>query len=219
MGIWLTAAASWAQQSYTIQAGVGYGSYLMEDVRRLHNDFDASAPVAMKRTDNLGPSPYYDVQFRFGSREKYFFGLAYRNISSGIRSVYEDYSGSLELRQEVSAQCFGLLAGTALVSKSHWWINGGLELYATWEQYELHAIEQYGGMPVNEVHNNFKNQSFFANLFIEGTYHFGAWSTTLKAGYTADPLSKDLRLDWTGWRLGLYAGYTFGPNNYNSRIR
>lgn len=208
MGIWLIATGGRAQ-SYNLQAGVGYGSYLMEDLRRLQDGYDASAPVTMKRTDNLGPSPYYDLQLRFVSRERFIFGFAYRTMSSGIRSVYEDYSGSLELRQQVSAQCFGVLVGTTLISRRPWRINAGLEVYATWEQYELHAVEQYGGTPVNEVHTKADQQSFFANPFLEGTYHFGSWSATLKAGYTADPLSKDLKLDWTGWRVGVYAGYTF----------
>jgi hypothetical protein len=208
MVIWLITTAG-KTQSYTFQAGVGYGSYLMEDVRRLQDDYDASTPVTMKRTDNLGPSPYYDAQLRLLSKERYFFGLAYRKLSSGIRSVYEDYSGSLELRQQVSAECFGLLVGTALISKFPLRVNAGMEVYATWEQYELHAIEQYGGTPINEIHSTAEQQSFFANPFLEGSYHFGSWSATLKAGYTADPLSKDIKLDWTGWRVGLYAGYTF----------
>lgn len=214
----LETSSGWCQ-IFTLQAGGGIGAYDMSTLIRSEQVWAQQySPVPLKITDSFAPSPYVDIQFRASFSRILTTGICYRRLSSGMRGRYEDYSGFIEHKQRVDAQCIGLLVAVRILSKKQFVTRAGIEVYMVWDRYQYDANRSFTGGNGNPESVGIDARSVIYNPFAEESYSRGPWSVTLKLGYSFDTKGQTnfalfyipaVAVDWSGFRVGLSIGFSF----------
>lgn len=203
-------AGTFAQgQSIGVQAGGGYGIYLMSALKAYQQDLMRSVePLPVIETDKLGSGPFTDLQFQW-SVKKFTGSVCYRRLTTGGRLAYSDYSGSMEFRQEVIANSYGIAVAEKAIVKPKWEIQYGLEIYFVNDTYKYSSYSVVNGASPVYVSGVATSESWMFNPFLEAAAIMGDFRLSFKGGYSYNTFHTKLDIDWTGARFGLYGTYTF----------
>jgi hypothetical protein len=205
----------------------GIGSYALGDLKTYHNDLLTRLPVEAGAFAYFPPFTNIRVNLFRQELSGLKYGLVYAFSSSGAHANYTDFSGSLNLDQEITSYQVGASAGYRLLN---------IDFFVT--QFEISA---YGDLRLSYIrdkvmldinapryyyyeNNNLNLKAFspgaelgldavfnfsMVSLGIEGGYYFDA-GTKFTAGEQSNPESNvslvpsgEPRTDLSGFRAGI----------------
>lgn len=220
------------QQSGISLSG-GIGTYELRDLKSYHNDLITRLPVEARAFEYFPPFTNIRINlYRQGpSRLKY--GLVYAFSASGAHANYTDYSGQLNLDQEIASHQFGASGGYRLLN---------IDSYIT--QFEISAygdlriayVRDQVTMNINTLYyyenNKFDLTTFSpgAELGLDAVFNFNTMSLGVEGGYYFDTGTKfksgtesldrssvslipsgELKTDMSGFRAGIKVIKRFNP--------
>jgi hypothetical protein len=221
------AASHLAGQQSGLSITGGIGSYELGDLKTYHNELLTRLPVEAGAYDYFPPFTSLRINLFRQELSGLKYGLVYAFSSSGAHANYTDFSGTLNLDQEIASYHVGVSAGYRLLN---------IDFFVT--QFEISA---YGDLRLSYIRdkvmldinapryyyyeNNNLNLSTFSpgaelgldavfnfstiSIGIEGGYYFDA-GTKFKAGDQSNPSSNvslvpagELKTDLSGFRIGV----------------
>lgn len=223
--IFTLAASHMTGQQSGLSVTGGIGTYELSDLKTYHNDLLTRLPVEARAFAYFPPFTSFRINLYRQELSGLKYGLVYAYSASGAHANYTDYSGYLDLDQEIAAYQFGASAGYRLLL---------IDFFVT--QFEISA---YGDLRLSYVkdkvmmnistsyyyENNTLNLKTFspgAELGLEAVFNFGTVSLGVEGGYFVDAGTKfrageqshpessislvpsgELRTDMSGFRAGL----------------
>lgn len=103
-------------QKFYFNANVGYGTYLLKDLKNFQDDMISSTAVSDKPVENFPNYIYYNflADYAFNKFHRAGVGVAYH--STGGRNHLSDYSGEYSLDMIANAYCFDIHYKTIIIS-------------------------------------------------------------------------------------------------------
>lgn len=201
---------------------IGYGSYKMSEMKTYMAAYQMRYDVSVRPVTSYSFPSYwnggFDLRFPTG---KWQSGTVITFGSTGSQAYYSDYSGHIGLDMLSSFIHVGIVVNRTWSLKNNSWTIGadlrpGVGLGKT-------ILREY-----SEIKGDF-NQSFYQssatyqsiNVSLQPTISvsrtIGKFYLSAFAGYQADvvkgkakdKLGPELKMDWSGYRLGLSAGVKF----------
>lgn len=223
------AASHLAGQQSGLSITGGIGTYELSDLKTYHNELLTRLPVEAGAFAYFPPFTSLRINLFRQEPSGLKYGLVYAFSSSGAHANYTDYSGSLNLDQEIASYQVGASAGYRLLN---------IDFFVT--QFEISA---YGDLRLSYVRdkvtldintpryyyyeNNNLNLNAFspgAELGLDAVFNFSTVSVGLEGGYYFDAGTKfkardqsnpssnvslvptgDLRTGMSGFRVGVKA--------------
>jgi hypothetical protein len=201
----------------------GRNSYAMGDLKELSNLLKYEVPVQAKIMQQF-PSTYdfgFNILYQY---TKWRIGASYCHFSTGSHLSYEDYSGSLQVNQVISAHTIGVDAkyefigakwfhmflnvNPVLVNSEHT-VSSYMKVFDSQNSEELKFVSTNGGINLKlEMAYAVRNIEIgvFAGYFFDfkGTLYF---SSNEKIYLTVN--NEKAYSDWSGSRLGITLCYKF----------
>ncbi len=182
--ILLLGTISYAQES-GVSVRIGIGSYQFNDMKLYQDEIIAISPVDAKGFTYF--PPYTNLKFQF-YKKNYIglkFGIFYGYSATGAYATYTDYSGTMNITQNISAFQLGASLYYPLVFKNYFEIstygslmfgyihNRIIESISTFNYFEDHSVRQKAFSPSAEVG-------------FEAIYHLLKYTLGIEAGYQYD---------------------------------
>ena len=219
------ALSNLAGQQSGISFTGGIGTYKLGDLKSYHNNLLTRLPVEAGAFSYF--PPYTNLRINLYRQEEsgIKYGLVYAFSGSGAHANYTDYSGYLNLDQEVSAYQLGASAGYRLLNIDFFITQ--FEIFA-YSDIRLSYIRDKVMMNISTRYYS-ENNVLVLNTFspgaelglealfssgdisvgVEGGYYFDS-GTKFRVGEQSNPASYvlltpsgDLRTDLSGFRIGL----------------
>ncbi len=212
------------QQSGISFAG-GIGTYELGNLKTYHNDLLTRLPVEAIAFAYFPPFTNLRINLYRQEDSGLKYGLVYAYSASGAHANYTDFSGYLNLDQEISSYQFGATAGYRLLNVDFFITQfeisayGDLRLSYIRDKVTMHINTQY------YYENNQLNLNAFspgAELGLDAVFNFNTMSLGVEGGYFIDAGTKfskgeqtnpgsyvslfpagELRTDLSGFRVGL----------------
>lgn len=214
-----------AQTPAEIRASVGVGSYLMRDMKGLQQTILKNTAFNAKITNRFPVYFNYSMKYLFASDTEGRLGIVAEFGSTGGRVAYADYSGSYREDQLVQYRRIGA------VMEHYQPLRNGLAILLGLEGSLLHSkLIHEGEVKLTRGDYYFQSYTFYSwgaaiQPYLSFEKKAGPVKLGLQAGATMN-ISKTFHLeesrraflvnpdrnneqvspDWTGLRLGIYAG-------------
>jgi hypothetical protein len=205
----------------------GIGTYDLNDLKTYHNELLSRLPVEAGAFAYFPPFTSLRVNLFRQELSGLKYGLVYAFSSSGAHANYTDFSGSLNLDQEIASYQVGAFAGYRLLNIDFFVTEFEISAYGDLRlSYVRDKVEMNINTPQFYYYENNKlNLNAFSpgaelgldaafnfstiSIGIEGGYYFDA-GTKFKAGDQSNPTSNvslvpagELRTDLSGFRIGV----------------
>lgn len=205
-------------QQFTLGISSGIAGFSMKDLREFNTLYIKSQPVDARLTDDFPAQPFYTLFLNYKGGTPYYFGAGLHYTTTGSRVSYKDYSGILQYDNILTVLAPSLRAGIILHDKKIS-IAGENDL-----NYAFSTLKVYETILAQDGQYHYRSRSIQAEPGIRISLPAGRFSLSLKAGYLIDGKGKNIlkedsevylktssgkavRTDWSGFRLGLSAGF------------
>lgn len=215
-------------QEFSVGFRYGFGHYSMTELDHLQNLRKEAADFRLKTTESFPITPNYRLEFavnNLGFIDKIALYSAYG--STGARSTLSDYSGRVDLDAVISSYQAGLSLQKIFWKNNHFstgaYVEGGWiqSKFKTLDFLELYppAYFKYS----SEYSFNSQGKTVEPGLALK--YALNPFLFQLNLGYLIDLSgkyflkddkeqwlaigNKDIRQQWTGYRIGLQVSYLF----------
>jgi hypothetical protein len=217
-----------AQKKYSISIGSGLGTYAMNDLKELQTANELNFQGLLETVDDFPPYLYYsgEVTRKFG--KSFSAGVAYRFESTGYKSSYSDYSGSISFEQVLQVNQIGLVIAYEFLNRNKVLLSAQLRGYYSWTSCDymsqlILTTAQYS----NEQSFSFVSNSIMFNPAFNLAYPvLNKLSLHLTVGYCLDfqgelklksnpditiilPDQSSVSSNWSGFRGGLAVSFSF----------
>lgn len=215
-----------AQDRFKVTIGSGIGSYRMDDLKRLQENFRGNVGL-LETVDNFPMYFFYSGELSYNVGDNVGLGLIYRLQSTGASNAYSDYSGIYTLEQRLIANCAGVLFDFNLWKKNKLKLSSQIRTYYGWTNLELSEYLRIYSIDSDLVDfkADFKSKSVMANPDVTVGYkildqvflNFSVgycidFEGDLKdhsGNYIPDAYGNPVQSNWSGIRLGLSASCKF----------
>ena len=207
-------------QKEGLMASFGGATYRMDDMKYLQEYLLSSYPVEGKIISAF--PPYFNVSVNYLRHvfPQLRIGAGYTYSSTGAKSDYTDYSGSLQTNMMVNSHSLGAFASYIILGNDHLDLLLFGRLDANFSKLEIISTISTSGFSRGTIINCI-SISPNASAGIELMYNFKYFSIGMDGGYLVnfpgdlnipetesklyDPVDNQrvLTVDWTGWRAGL----------------
>lgn len=210
-----------------VSFSTGLAGFNMQEMKKHQSELQAQFPTDVKIMESFPAFLFYELSVTGKVRDRWRIGGAIGFTSTGGRMHYRDYSGEIECNQFTTAWMIAIQSELLLNPK------GKLPLYftgkigAVFGRYDLDLFSE-----VNNVPNSESLEFRSCNIFIEPGLMMskcivGILSAHLTAGYNVnmykgsqkltdntdlflqDNSGNEVRLDWSGFRLGVGLSIVF----------
>jgi len=204
-----------------IEAGYGYGTYSLNDLRGMNSEILGNLPVEGRITDDFPAQPYYNAGIFYQTSEKVYLGIIGNFNTTGSRISYKDYSGELKIDNILTSYSPGIAAGFKLMDKK-------FSLYEeTRISYAFTKLKMKEKILTSTDENVFKSSAVQIEPRFKLGYTISGLELGLHAGYLIDTGGKnrltgnkdavlqytdsneEIKTGWSGIRLGASVGYSF----------
>ena len=219
------AASHLAGQQSGLSITGGIGTYELGDLKTYHNELLTRLPVEAGAFAYFPPFTSFRINLYRQELSGLKYGLVYAFSASGAHANYTDFSGYLNLDQEIAAYQFGASAGYRLLNVDFFITQFEISAYG---DLRLSYIRDKVMMNINTQYyyeNNTLNLNAFspgAELGLDAVFNFSTISLGVEGGYYFDAGTKfnvgeqsnlesyvslvpsgELRTDMSGFRAGL----------------
>jgi hypothetical protein len=108
--------------SFSLSVVRGYGSFGMNDLKRINTESTRGMPFKVKEVNNFDPAPFFSAALKYTHNKNLYTALGYQNYATGSRFGLKDYSGFYVLDQYVTGHYIniepGLVFGNRYISFS-----------------------------------------------------------------------------------------------------
>ncbi|MEX0982142.1 MAG: hypothetical protein WD577_12570 [Bacteroidales bacterium] len=219
------AASHLAGQQSGLSITGGIGTYELSDLKTYHNELLTRLPLEAGAFTYFPPFTNIRINLYRQELSGLKYGLVYAFSATGAHANYTDYSGYLNLDQEIAAYQFGASAGYRLLNVDFFITQFVISAYG---DLRLSYTRDKVMMNINTRHY-YENNKLILNAFspgaelglealfnvntisvgVEGGYYFDA-GTKFNAGEQSNPESYvsllppgELNTDMSGVRIGL----------------
>jgi len=207
-------------QKEGLMASFGGATYSMDDMKYLQEYLLSVYPVEGKIISAFPPYFNTSVNYLRHLFPQLRIGAGYAYSSTGAKSDYTDYSGSIQTNMMVNSHSLGAFASYIILGNDHLDLLLFGRLDANFSQLEIVSTISASGLFRGTIIKCY-SISPNASAGIELMYNFKYFSIGMDGGYLVnlpgdlnitesesklhDPLDnqKVLTLDWTGWRAGI----------------
>lgn len=228
VGCLTTSSLGLAQQKFSISVGTGLGTYRMYDLRAYEKHLDLGHREVI---NNFPPFFFWTGKFSMSLKNELRVGLAYGLYSTGYKSAYADYSGSVKAEHIIKCDNVGVIVAKQFWQGSHFSLSADVGLYYGWSEMKRQYTDEFYG-PMAYHKSTFKyfsrsismasnvaiSYTLFERISLNGSlglcYDFrGDLKRNTTSGSNHLPkvgqFDKASQSDWTGLRLGLSTTYSF----------
>lgn len=232
--IFYTSILTGQQSGFSL--GGGIGTYGLDDLKSYHNELITRLPVEAQPFKYF--PPFTNIRINLYRQETYGlkYGLVYAFSASGAHANYTDYSGQLNLDQEIASHQFGASGGYRLLNIDFFITQFEISAYG---DLRLAYVRDQVTMNINTRYyyeNNKLNLTTFspgAELGLEALFNFNTISVGVEGGYYFDAgngfkagteshtnssvslrPSGELKTDMSGFRAGIKAVKRFNPEMF-----
>lgn len=194
----------------------GLSAESLTDLKQFQSAFINAAIVPLKSTQAFPPYLQYSLNVSFPKKSALKFNFNLFTTSTAARSVYQDYSGKVQVDQKL--KCFGIGPGLVgliedtLKLRVEYFVNAGLE-FST-----LNA-DVYTAVGADEENSTekFSATSAYGEIGLGLTYTFnGHWSAIARLGahisqaaQLKNKTDEFPKVNWTGGKFLAGIGYSF----------
>jgi hypothetical protein len=221
-------AASLQAQEISVGFRYGFGHYSMNELDILQNLRKKTVSFPLKTTESFPITPNYRLEFavnNLGFIDKIALYSAFN--STGARSTLSDYSGRVDLDAVISSYQAGLSLQKNFWKNNHFstgaYVEGGWiqSKFKTLDFLELYPPAYYK----YSSEQSFNSQGMTVEPGLALQYTLNPFVFQLNLGYFIDLSgkyflkddkeqwlaieNKDIRQQWTGFRIGLQVSYQF----------
>jgi hypothetical protein len=217
-----------AQKKYAISVGTGLGSYSMDDLKEFQDANESNFQDLLKTVDDFPAYVYYrgEITRKFGN--KFSAGATYRFESTGYKSSYSDYSGSISFQQTLQVQQAGIVMGYEILKRNKVSLSAQLRGYYSWTACDFEYRVALTGSPTVLLESvDFESNSTMINPAFNLAYAvLDRLSLHVTVGYCLDmrgelklknkpeypltlPDQSPVKSDWSGMRAGLAVSFSF----------
>jgi hypothetical protein len=221
-------AASLQAQEISVGFRYGFGHYSMNELDILQNLRKKTVSFPLKTTESFPITPNYRLEFavnNLGFIDKIALYSTYN--STGARSTLSDYSGRVDLDAVISSYQAGLSLQKNFWKNNHF--STGVYVEGGWIQSKFKTLDFLELYPPvyykysSEQSFNSQGKSIEPGLALQ--YTLNPFVFQLNIGYFIDLSekyflkddkeqwlaieNKDIRQQWTGFRIGLQVSYMF----------
>jgi hypothetical protein len=210
-----------------IEAGYGFGTYSLKDLRDMNSEILRNLPVEGRITDDFPAQPYYNAGLLYQVTDIVSLGITGNYYTTGSRISYKDYSGELKIDNVLSSYSPGIAAGFKLVDKK-------LKLFE-----ETRISYSFTKLKMKEKIISLNDETVFKSCGLQVeprfklSYNICGLEFGLNAGYLVDFGGKNrlvgnkdailqftgskeaVKTNWSGIRLGASIGYYFQLQKYS----
>lgn len=182
--ILLLSANIYAQRT-GLTIGAGIGTYQLNDLKLFQDELIALAPVSANGFTYFPPYSHIQVELFRKNLKLMKYGLSYSYSTTGAHANYSDYSGIMNIDQNIEAHQLGAAIFYPLVSKEYFEISpyGRLMIAYTqnWATREISTI-----FKIDNLGARMRTISPAAEVGLETVCHLKNYSLGIEAGYQYD---------------------------------
>ena len=206
-------------QDLGFSASAGMASPSMDDLKYLQESILSSYPVEGKITSSFPPFTNVSINLVKEWYEHIHIGAGYSFSTTGGKSSYSDYTGSISTEISATSHRVGAILSYTLMGgkRLNLALNGRID--ANFSTVGIESLINILGR-TNNIINQYRSISPSLTAGLEFMYKFSGFSLGLDAGYLVDlpgelkntgsdnylsdpnDGNKTLTSDWTGWHAG-----------------
>ena len=212
-------------QRNSIMMKTGYGSFRMEDMKKLQESFMKEAIIPYKVTASFPAFLIFEIQYIIEVNEGTAFGAQFGYESTGGRLHYGDYSGESYANQALDAFTVGFNASEYLKSEEKYAIPIFVNVDAVFTSLKIESSLRVGHQQETEqlkfssIGISFEPGVGYRRYFSSFVLGFDVgyeinlndrlYFSEDKQAYLTDINDNPLKAQWSGFRMKLGAGIRF----------
>lgn len=208
-------------QGILIEANFVYGTFAMNDLKSLQEEFNQDAVVYTHITDQFPAYGGWELRASKSFVDRWLFGIYFSSISTGGRNYYADYSGYYKIDQKISNIALGGTASYLLNPEAKLQIYAEGKIGACRTMYNLSSELKMREVTIVDESLDFSSLSLILEPALSGRYSFNRISIFSSIGYQINTRAKlkigdghlnvngsPASANWSGLRLSVGLGYT-----------
>jgi len=205
-------------QKFRFEAGYGFASNSMNDLKLAYDMILKGLPVAGKITDDFPSLPFESFAITAQLGEAFIFGLTGTHNTTGARISYKDFSGEYKFDSKLTSWTPGLRIGANLF-KGKISVSGFADVAYSFTKLKTDEI-----MLTFKEKKSYKANSFSVQPQIRLSHQIRQFEISLNGGYQYDfggvftlggnkmintITDESVSANWSGYRFMLNLGYCF----------
>jgi len=208
-------------QKINFEAGYGFASYSMNDLKLGYDMILKNIPVNGKITDDFPSPPFESVAITAQFGKAFIFGLTGTHNTTGARISYKDFSGEYKFDSKLTSWAPGLriganlfqgkisVSGFADVAYSFTKLKTD-EIMLTFKEKKSYSANSFSVQP--QIRLSHQIRQFEISLNGGYLYDFGGVFTSGGNKMINTITNEQVSSNWSGYRFMLNLGYCFSKS-------